>query len=503
MMANRFNTHITKIGLQEQAGFMSNRGCVDATAALKITLQNLTATGQEAFVLFVDIVKAFDSVNREMLWTILAKYGVPSGTISTIKKMYTNISVSVRVGKAKEKFTSRSGVKQGDNLAPILFLFVIQAAVESMQKEWPTAKPNLEWSPNEFIPGKGLQYKGSLTQRSTRAKDNVKLDHNKSFYADDAAFIFLSFEDLITGTKHIRDHFRFFGLQVHLGTRSSGEPNAPKKDIKSKTEAMYFPPFSRRKEKLPTNRLSGSYDIGENRFVSFCPHFRYLGTNITPDLDDTFDIDTRITAATKAWHSMQSVLTDKSINKDIRKKLYLAIPVNILLWGCDSWALSSSHLKKLATFHHKCARRLCGITLWHCQHYGITTKDVLESRLKLLPIHQIIAIRQLRFLQNVALQNSTRLTRKIMNSQAVRIEGMNLPKGDRISTQRAYKDVLTRAKLVGPKSGGSLAEWIPKLRSSGISTIIEQNLELPENSFCRGQKQKKAKKPSMFQKYNR
>jgi len=491
MMANRFNVHITKVGLQEQAGFMSNRGCVDATAALKITLQNITATGQEAYVLFVDIVKAFDSVNREMLWAILAKYGIPPATVATIKKMYTNIIVSVRVGKEKEEFTSRSGVKQGDNLAPILFLFVIQAAVESMQQDWPTRKPELEWSPNEFIPGKGLEYKGSLTQRSTKTKDNVKLDHNKSFYADDAAFIFLSFEDLITGTKHIRDHFQQFGLQVHLGTRSSGEPGAPKKDVKSKTEAMFFPPFSRRKEKLPADRLTGSYNVGNGRFVSFCPHFRYLGTNITPDLDDTFDIDTRITAATQAWHSMKSVLMNKNIDKDIRKKLYMAIPVNILLWGCDSWALSSSHLKKLAAFHNSCARRLCGITLWHCLHYGISTKDVLENRLKMLPIHQIVAIRQLRFLQNVAFQNSTRLTRKIMNSQAVRIEGVKLPKGDRISTQRAYKDVLIRAKLVGTKGGGSLAEWIPKLRSPGISAIIEQNLELPENSFCRGQKSKK------------
>ena len=31
MMATRFNVHITKIGLQEQAGFMSNRGCIDAS----------------------------------------------------------------------------------------------------------------------------------------------------------------------------------------------------------------------------------------------------------------------------------------------------------------------------------------------------------------------------------------------------------------------------------------------------------------------------------------
>ena len=168
---------------------------------------------------------------------------------------------------------------------------------------------------------------------------------------------------------------------------------------------MYFPPFSHRKEKLATDPLTGSYDVGNGHFVSFCPHFRYLGTNITPDLDETFDIDTRITAAKQAWHSMKSVLMNKNIDKDIRKKLYMAIPVNILLWGCNSWALSSSHLKKLAAFHNSCAQRLCGITLWHCLHYSISTKDVLENRLKMLLIHQIVVIWQLCFLQSVAFQN--------------------------------------------------------------------------------------------------
>jgi hypothetical protein len=52
---------------------------------LKVALQNLSESGQDAYVLFVDITKAFDTVNREMLWQILAKYGIPSNLISVIK----------------------------------------------------------------------------------------------------------------------------------------------------------------------------------------------------------------------------------------------------------------------------------------------------------------------------------------------------------------------------------------------------------------------------------
>ena len=91
ILTNRLNQHIKRIGLKEQAGFAPKRGCDDATAALKITLQKLSAAEHEACVLFVDLVKALDSVNREMLWKILAKFGIPPGMmISTIKKMYTD-----------------------------------------------------------------------------------------------------------------------------------------------------------------------------------------------------------------------------------------------------------------------------------------------------------------------------------------------------------------------------------------------------------------------------
>jgi hypothetical protein len=69
----------------------------DATATLKMTFQNLRAVNQDSFVLFVGIVKAFDSVNREMLWKILEKYEIPKNTIATIKKMYTDINIKISI----------------------------------------------------------------------------------------------------------------------------------------------------------------------------------------------------------------------------------------------------------------------------------------------------------------------------------------------------------------------------------------------------------------------
>jgi hypothetical protein len=64
-----------------------------------------------------------------------AKYGIPEKVIATIKKMYTNINIKLSIEDAELIFNSISRVKQGDNLAPVLFLFVVQAAVETMHKK--------------------------------------------------------------------------------------------------------------------------------------------------------------------------------------------------------------------------------------------------------------------------------------------------------------------------------------------------------------------------------
>jgi hypothetical protein len=43
------------------------------------------------------------------------------------------VTVRFAVGKAEAEISSTVGVKQGDTLTPILFLFVIQAAMETLE----------------------------------------------------------------------------------------------------------------------------------------------------------------------------------------------------------------------------------------------------------------------------------------------------------------------------------------------------------------------------------
>jgi hypothetical protein len=83
--ATRLANHLKGFGVEEQAGSTPGKGCADATFTLKTALQTLREHGQESWVIFVDLAKAYDTVSREMLWKILKLLGVPDSLIDVLK----------------------------------------------------------------------------------------------------------------------------------------------------------------------------------------------------------------------------------------------------------------------------------------------------------------------------------------------------------------------------------------------------------------------------------
>jgi hypothetical protein len=212
---------------------------------------------QDAYVLFVDLVKAYDTVNREMLWLILARLGIPPQMIQVLQKLYTDVTIHMKIGSKTESFGSTCGVKQGDNLGPILFIFVIQAVSITLDKKWNFQKPNFRWRPFSIIG----RPQGSLTGMNYRNKGQ-SCSQWKSYYVDDAAFLLLNRSDATEASKLIVSHFRRFGLTVHAGVRNTEES--------SKTEAMYFPaPL-----KEPAADAIADIELDNNGYFSFTKEFK-------------------------------------------------------------------------------------------------------------------------------------------------------------------------------------------------------------------------------------
>ena len=71
---------------------------------------------------FIDLTKAFDTVNKEALWVILSKLDCPTKFVNLIRQFHDDMTGQVLSdSEASEPFSISNGVKQGCMLAPVLF----------------------------------------------------------------------------------------------------------------------------------------------------------------------------------------------------------------------------------------------------------------------------------------------------------------------------------------------------------------------------------------------
>ena len=116
----RLQNILKDVGCEYQNGFTSRRGCADGLFSIKMALQKRKEHELDTWLLFIDLVKAFDTVPRSSLWKVLAKYGVPPHLVKVIAALNTDCTVKLDVDGEDIEIKYTIGVKQGDNLAPVV-----------------------------------------------------------------------------------------------------------------------------------------------------------------------------------------------------------------------------------------------------------------------------------------------------------------------------------------------------------------------------------------------
>jgi hypothetical protein len=80
-------------------------------------------------------MKAFDSVRREVLYSILIEFGIPRKLVGLIKMSVSETCSTVCIGKnLSHKFSIQNGLKQGDALSLLLFSFALEYVIMRVQE---------------------------------------------------------------------------------------------------------------------------------------------------------------------------------------------------------------------------------------------------------------------------------------------------------------------------------------------------------------------------------
>jgi trehalose-6-phosphate synthase len=64
-------------------------------AALRIIIEHSLEWNSSSFLKFVDFEKTFDNLDREVLWNLMAHYGIPQKFINIIRNSYNNMQCRV------------------------------------------------------------------------------------------------------------------------------------------------------------------------------------------------------------------------------------------------------------------------------------------------------------------------------------------------------------------------------------------------------------------------
>jgi DNA-directed RNA polymerase subunit RPC12/RpoP len=136
--------------------------------------------------------------------------------------------------------------------------------------------------------------------------------------------------------------------------------------------------------------------------------YKYLGRIMSADDQDTAAVSFNIKKASKAWFQMYHILSRQTADPRVMARFYLAVVQAKLLYGAETWVLSQSLLRRLESFHARCARTLAHRPIhrnadgtWEHPH----TDEVLE-RCGLSPISTYIAKRKTRLLESYATTES-------------------------------------------------------------------------------------------------
>ena len=293
--------------VDEQNGFRSTRSCQDHIYTLSTIIRNRKLSGISTYCAFVDFQKAFDWVNRDMLlYKLSDTFQIHGRLFNILSTIYNSSNSQIRInGLLTDSFSVTSGVKQGDNMSPVLFSMYL----------------------NDLAVGiKSLNCGVNL--------DGVNV--SILLYADDIVLISNDEKSLQKMLDFTNEWCKKWRMAINV----------------DKTQIVHF----RRTDRDKT-QFNFTFGINELKIVN---HYKYLGVIFDQFLDFELNSSTLSNAAGRALGAIRSKLKNlKECGYNSFNTLFNAGVLSIADYSAGVWGTKS--FAKTEQIQYKAARYFLGV----------------------------------------------------------------------------------------------------------------------------------------------
>lgn len=340
MLNDRLASYVSAVGIlgDEQAGFRPGFSTIDQMFVLQAIIEIYLHKRKRLYCAFVDYHKAFDLVDRSSLWLKLISCGINGRLITVIYNLYDQAKSCVKMpnGSMSDQFMCNIGVRQGENLSPLLFAIYL----------------------NDFELFISQKYKG-LSMVSTELNVNLSDEDVEVFvrlyallYADDTVIMAENEHDLQSALNATYDYCKQWQLTVNT----------------AKTKIVVF---SRGKIRNKPFILFGE------SLLEVVFEYSYLG--IVFNYDNSFKkaICKQVNQAKRAMYAMLSKCKRLVLPVDMQCELFKQLIVPILLYGCEMWGFEK--IDQIEVFFRKFLKDLLHVKKGtpNCMVYGETGQNKL------------------------------------------------------------------------------------------------------------------------------
>ena len=122
---------------EEQCGFKPQRSTVDMMFVERRLQELARKKDTLLYLCFIDLTE-YDSVDRTLLWDVLARFGVPPGMLAVIREFHDGMQACLRLddGERSDKFDVGQGLRQECVLAPPLFNMLFTTVLRVAEKRF-------------------------------------------------------------------------------------------------------------------------------------------------------------------------------------------------------------------------------------------------------------------------------------------------------------------------------------------------------------------------------